>query len=865
MASTSVNRPTNPEQRDRDIENKLRLYGIYNAFKHGKLPSNKQIDVALTSFTDHSKLRRPNENLSQEGRVILNDFREVVTEAKRLLLTKNYDEALQEFIWHSTQLGSKGGPDSSTPNAPVSRTAAEQDRQRAAQGLKTLGELIITNGEFRKLLKDATVLLRDVASDAATKTAQKIGPTAEELDNVDRPAPENQWHEKPDLSRDNLKNKFRSEYERNKPMTRDDMRDVAGNVTQAADPHGSRDPRDIADRARQEQKYGTNSGIDVEGGYRTGVEDVRHRIEENVPEERKHQYREYRDRTKDYWGRKMPQERREQATWRLKKMIVEVQSHRDYQEAIDTLLHLAETYTGHAKGVTKDSSGTVKDARRDPHLRTVEQNLRVLIERFANYTSLDDLMEAINDIYRDADQDAQLKNWFRSVDRFLRRCLKEEGYLMRDESTDDSNRLYEEGNFLLRNRYREHTDRLMEEFKFIFDQFASDPDNKRFGSAMTKLFNDLGTDDNGKPVFKKHLAKDVMGVIIPEIFESVRYVPLPRIEYSDPMIDAVVENLVIESDNLMPNVFEIAGDTYFRWGRKGVENKHNQKFMVSVGQIQCDLRDVSYYIKRKQGFPKITDTGVADIFLGGNGLSFKLQLATADKKDRAHFFKVENVSVKLSGMRIKLKQSKHKAMFNAAKGILLGMMRPALTRVLEKQIRQTFADFDALAYRIYLEEQKAEEELKRNPDPENAKNIYQRYYEAAQRELTRRKARAEEKTKDKHVNVATTQKDSMFKNISLPGGISTRATELKEQAGHGEGWRNDLFSIGSAHPSVHISSPTQVTRKSPFAGRRTVRGREGENKVNGSRDSGFHGDGYTHGTHGYSTTAAPATAQVGGY
>jgi hypothetical protein len=67
--------------------------------------------------------------------------------------------------------------------------------------------------------------------------------------------------------------------------------------------------------------------------------------------------------------------------------------------------------------------------------------------------------------------------------------------------------------------------------------------------------------------------------------------------------------------------------------------------MLSVSGIQMDLRDVSYYVKRKQGFPSITDLGVADIFLGGSGLSFKMKLSTAKKSDRQNFFKVEKVDV----------------------------------------------------------------------------------------------------------------------------------------------------------------------------------------------------------------------------
>lgn len=161
---------------------------------------------------------------------------------------------------------------------------------------------------------------------------------------------------------------------------------------------------------------------------------------------------------------------------------------------------------------------------------------------------------------------------------------------MHDESNEQYDRLYDHGNFLLRDRYRDHTDRIVNEFRFLGEQFAADPDNKRFGEALQKLFNDLGNDENGKPVFKKHLVKDITQVIIPEIFENIRYVPIPRIEYSDSMMDAVVENLVIESDNLMPNVLEIGNDNYFRFGRKSVSSKNNHSAMISASGIQCDLR-----------------------------------------------------------------------------------------------------------------------------------------------------------------------------------------------------------------------------------------------------------------------------------
>lgn len=184
--------------------------------------------------------------------------------------------------------------------------------------------------------------------------------------------------------------------------------------------------------------------------------------------------------------------------------------------------------------------------------------LKTLIERFANGTSTDDFFDSLNAIYQDADKDPELKQFFKDLNAYIRKVLKQQGYILEDRATDEWNDLYDRGNFLLRDRYRNHTDRIVDEVKFLADEFDRDTQNKRFAQSMDKLFQDLGNDENGKPTFKPHLLKDLSEVILPDLFASVQYVPIPRIEYQDPQFDAIIENLVVESDNLMPNILEFA-------------------------------------------------------------------------------------------------------------------------------------------------------------------------------------------------------------------------------------------------------------------------------------------------------------------
>lgn len=79
----------------------------------------------------------------------MQDLRNVIEEAKKLLLSKNDGQLLQEFIWSAGAM-SKDEVDGRA-NVGVTKDSAKQDGQTALEGLKTLGTLLVTNGQFRKL------------------------------------------------------------------------------------------------------------------------------------------------------------------------------------------------------------------------------------------------------------------------------------------------------------------------------------------------------------------------------------------------------------------------------------------------------------------------------------------------------------------------------------------------------------------------------------------------------------------------------------------------------------------------------------------------------------------------------------------
>ncbi len=308
-------------------------------------------------------MTNPPKKLSAEGQGLVHDLRDVVEQAKVLLLTKNHGNLLQDFIWESQNIDAASA---STPNAPVSKETAKQHGNQALGGLRTLGTLIVSNGQFRKLCKlktrpptfvsyllttcivnDATILLRDMAGDAAQKAAEKVNPSQDALEQIDRPADDNTWHDVPDLSKDNIKNQLKDTYDKNAPVKSKDLKDAAGDATEEAHPGGSRDPKDAARIAANDQRSGGSSGIDAVSGLASGAQTLKDRASQNIPDEHKDKARELKEtgkkQAKNYLSKKMPEERREQTIWRLKKMLVEIQGHPDCKLPFHKLLHNFDT------------------------------------------------------------------------------------------------------------------------------------------------------------------------------------------------------------------------------------------------------------------------------------------------------------------------------------------------------------------------------------------------------------------------------------------------------------------------------------------------------------------------------------------
>jgi hypothetical protein len=162
-------------------------------------------------------------------------------------------------------------------------------------------------------VSDAAVLVRSMAGDAATKAADRLQPSEEQMVQIDAPAEDNTWHDAPDISRQKLQNQIKGI----SPFGKKAVKDAATDGVAVAHPEGKADPADATAIAVQDKQAGAATGVDPTAGARAAGQSLKDKTDGDT----KGKFKEYSSRSQNYLKGKMPKERREQTIWRLKKMV----------------------------------------------------------------------------------------------------------------------------------------------------------------------------------------------------------------------------------------------------------------------------------------------------------------------------------------------------------------------------------------------------------------------------------------------------------------------------------------------------------------------------------------------------------------
>ncbi|KAG6890844.1 hypothetical protein C0992_012483 [Termitomyces sp. T32_za158] len=836
-APGSVVDPVNRKAKDADVDRKLRLYGVIEAFRLGRLPSNKQIDQTLQYVLDHSPVTT--DKLSSDGKKLVRDVQEIIRTMRTMVHEKNRDELVQQFLWHTRDVDVERElkPTKDSASSAMHGDAEKQDAEskQAIRHLRTLLSLVLTNSEVRKLFSDFSLIGRDLLSTSLQKASSHIGPTREELAHVNEPGPDNQFiteggrpvgqGETPVMearvpgTETKIKEgggeaRVRSEDggERGLGDVREALHDekekvkegakgavgVASNRQQAGDTDTSAkhpmsagiDTSDTNslektakgvvgderfDRSREIGESAQSEATDTRKGFMDRVRGVRDTFADRVPPE----HSERMERGKKFLSEEFfPPERRDQFIYRGKK------KHDDYQEAINWLLAYIGAYATEGRKKAQEHRKDVRAVGEDKSLKRSIREIRTLLERFANNESMESIVDAFNVLRDDAQRDKELRDWFKELDTYVHQVLLEPGYVLDPACNDRAVQLRESGRRFYDVKYKGHFDRLFNSTGNWFKAMGEDPLNKQFGEDWARLTHDLLFDSDGSLKFKKDLWNDVRHVILPQIIDQVGYIPIPRIEYTDDSLDLVVENLTLSGRNLFPNIIALEAHNFLRFSPyASIADESRHRFTLTFGQMQADMRDVAFYYRKKTGMPKMRDSGLADVLVPGEGMSATVVLVSAGK-DRSSVFKVHSVHVKVDSLKFSIRDSKHDLLYKTLKPLATGLIKRQIQKAMQDAITTglEYVDGQLVAVRDKMENAKEE--------GEGRGQVLKDLFKSKKDERPSSMA-ASTTGSQSQFKVVADKRQSLLVKEGHPAGWVNRTQEKSHLATVGDDWRSD--------------------------------------------------------------------------
>lgn len=396
---------------------------------------------------------------------------------------------------------------------------------------------------------------------------------------------------------------------------------------------------------------------------------------------------------------KVPQEKQDELISRLKLAIAQIQKHPEYQGAIQTLLELMKVWTTRLSQVSDGVKTQAKEGnhpQQDNFREQSERELKSIIECWAQGYSIDPLLHGVQQVMRDMQNDQELREFYQNVMRYTDRLVTEPGYVQREESTQEARQLMDVGNSMIKGKYRENLNFLSSESRKIMNFMAEDEISKELNHRIATIHRDLWMDGEGNPAFKPHLLDDMRMTLLPALIDEIRYIPVPRIDYSDPQFDIVIENLVISGDSLLPNVFETKVESFNSFSLKSDTESapSHQSLHIRMSEIQADIDDVVFFYNKKTGFPKLSDRGVASLTVGGKGISISLRIQSV-VDNPAKTFKVASCKCNVDNLKVKIQDSNHNILYKAIQPLILGNIRKQIAKVMELKVTEILNKVDS--------------------------------------------------------------------------------------------------------------------------------------------------------------------------
>lgn len=682
----------------------------------------------------------------------------------KISLWKSQDNRQQVFLGgdHSRITGIDSQSPASATGATSTSDPTRKQQEKAAKDAKALlgiAQQLIVSTDFRDIIVKIQRIGKRVIN--LSKESDDDEACDGEEESIDKRG--NVWEKEPAGFDRDLKKLERDEAETsanlfnfhgdnfNEDRTVESRNDRTVESTRDFNEDQVRTSHDDQVRTSHEDLYRTSNGESVENMARTGedlpipsMETARHLpiIEKSGQGTPPRHSESQQEKPQKFLSKDL---KRRQILQDLRDLFSKLAGNRQFSRALrDFYAVLLKMRQGAASMVpTEAVTSVTEDLRYDANFRAAQDELLQLLERLSGSpgVSLTPLVDNLKKVRLESRTDYELRDFLGDWRAYLKRCTGPESrkYL-------DSEEYMRRGEFLLKRteayfsptgQYRSHLDESFDAFNNYIDGLKSDKLTRDLGKHVNKLIReDLIGIGRGEPLslrtmltssalLRPDLLNDLRYHFLPRILQSMKSVPLPRIEVVTGGTVLVLEDLIIPADALVPLQMEILTSSHVTMNPKsrlfrksstpvpstarieGVQGGVQLKLSSIAGQV----RNVRFTMDRHEGWPKFSDQGLADLRISGKGLSILIDLATHPASEitgrsdlRGSVLPAaliaHHVRVNIDRLNLNLHDSLHDSMYRIFNPIVSSVVKRNMERAIRDQIISIVDSVDGLLDRL---------------------------------------------------------------------------------------------------------------------------------------------------------------------
>jgi len=318
----------------------------------------------------------------------------------------------------------------------------------------------------------------------------------------------------------------------------------------------------------------------------------------------------------------------------ITRVMATVAQHPSYHKVIESLFDMIEVM----RVQLRQAPSNVTPAQ--PHARRARIETEELIADFSGREALNDFIESYTALSVRVDQNEKPRRYLRDLREFIL-STKSSEYIQSQEFRNRSRELTNEAQSIA-NEYV-YTQELSD-FLDCAEQLLYNIKNDEFMQILRHhaglVADDLSyVDSQGKVQVDTDMLGKLQGVLIPILADSLKYIPIPRMESSDAKQEYWVDNIVLCGYDVIPDKIRVQLESDNDINIRQVETKRaHTRLIITLSQIRVEVKDIDFYYKRKT-FPEMSDAGRVTVRLGGARgatltLNFRVSQTTNDPVPR---------------------------------------------------------------------------------------------------------------------------------------------------------------------------------------------------------------------------------------